>query len=216
MGWTHLSRLSEPCVLKLWPPHISYLTSPFYLQVVPQPTPVLKSTSVVGLPDGRRNIFRELIVRTSQGKDTGPKRNWACCGEAHLCWVRMCLAFLGWVFQTGRAKLLSSRPPNATPPCVSLYLFPTNQWVTASKSPNHSTPYSPPPQYGILFPSGSIILSDSVPHPAGLSLNNSMALLDPLVFPNNHGENVLPIENHLKWSWILGESNAKHCIWIKV
>lgn len=52
---------SEPCMLKLWPHHISYLGSPFYFQGVPQPTPVLKSTSAVGLPDGRRNIFRELI-----------------------------------------------------------------------------------------------------------------------------------------------------------
>lgn len=33
------------------------------------------------------------------------------------------------------------RLPNVTPLCVSLYLFTTNQWVTTSKSSNHSAPH---------------------------------------------------------------------------
>lgn len=85
------------------------------------------------------------------------------------------------------SKAAIIQAPQRDPFMCLLYLFAINQGVTASKSPNHSAPQSPPPQNEILPPSGSIILSESVLYHVGLSLNISQAILAPRAFPNTPG-----------------------------
>lgn len=97
-----------------------------------------------------------------------------------------------------------------------IHLFATDQRVTASKSPNHSAPQPPPPQNEVLLPSGNIILSEKVLYHVGLSLNISQAILAPRAFPNTPGRKAPPIENHFRWSWILGGLSTKHFTWIKI
>lgn len=126
------------------------------------------------------------------------KKKLACCREAHLCWVRMCISWAG--ISNCESKAVILQVPQRHPFTCLIDLFTTNQGMTASKSPNHSAPQSPPPQNEILLPSGSIILSESVPYRVGRSLNISQAILAPGAFPSTPGGKVPPMENHLD-SW---------------
>lgn len=124
---------------------------------------------------------------------------------------------VSWVgISNWESKAAILQAPQRHPFTCLIYLFTTNQGVTASKSPNHSAPQSPPPQNEILLPRGSIILSESVLYRIGLSLNISQAILAPRAFPNIPGGKAPSIENHFRWSWILGELNTKHFTWIKI
>ena len=82
-----------------------------------------------------------------------------------------------WVFQLGEQKAAILRASSYHPLCVSFDLFASKQVTQPFQSP--------PPQDKILFPSGSGTRSESLLHPAGLSLN----ICKPLtwLFPNARG-----------------------------
>lgn len=132
-----------------------------------------------GLPDGRRNIswravtgnVHSLKVKYRARKKVGDVVETPICVDEDVPGVPC-------VFQLGEQKAAILRASSYHPLCVSFDPFASKQVTQPFQSP--------PPQDKILFPSGSgSTRSESLLHPAGLSLN----ICKPLtwVFPNARG-----------------------------